>query len=314
MSSEFSRIRRLEARFRTESEAVLLAIGDDCAVLAPSVHPRVWTVDSAVAGVHFTPQLMSLEEVGYRAFMAAASDVAAMGGRAIAALSALILPRELDDEQLDQLTRGLARAAAECSCPIVGGNLSRGGELSLTTSVLGECPRGVLTRAGARVGDGLYVSGTLGGAALGLRALQRGADQSRFQAAISRFRAPRARLDLALELATLASAAIDLSDGLQQDLGHLCAASGVGARVELRALPLLPEAEGAARELGCDAYTLAVTGGEDYELLFTAAASLPPTLATRIGTIVEAGAGVSFVDAEGRPVALRGGFDHFAES
>jgi thiamine-monophosphate kinase len=314
MSSEFARIAQLEALFRRSSPDISLAIGDDCAVLAPSAHRRVWTVDSAVENVHFSRAFMALGAIAYRSFMAAASDVAAMGGRAVGALSALTLPSSFSDDELMELASGLVRAADACACPIVGGNLARGRELSLTTTVLGECATAVATRAGARVGDGLFVSGPLGGAALGLSALSRGhGDDARYRAAIACFLAPRARLDLAHQLANVASAAIDVSDGLAQDLAHLCEASGVGALVEADRLPLLADAAALARELDRDAIALALGGGEDYELLFTAAPDqVPAALGTRIGTIVNRDRGLSVLDAQGRALPLAPGFDHFA--
>lgn len=303
VSGEFTRIAQIEALLKRASNRVLLGIGDDCAVLAPSPYPQVWTTDAAVEEVHFSRSFMSLEQIGFRAFMAAASDVAAMGGRAVAALSALILPVAFSDEELHTLVRGIARAADACHCPVIGGNLARGRELSLTTSVLGECSKRVVTRSGARVGDGVYVTGALGGSALGLHALRAGRDGARFLA-------PRARLDVASQLAEVASAAIDISDGTLQDLSHLCASSGVGARLEVVALPLEAGALEAARALNVDAVELALNGGEDYELLFTS--SQTPSWATRIGSIVAAG--LEVVEPDGSLRALGHGFDHFAGS
>jgi thiamine-monophosphate kinase len=299
---EFTRIARIEALLKRVSNDVLVGIGDDCAVLAPSPHPRVWTVDAAVEGVHFSRAIMTLEDVGFRSFMAAASDVAAMGGRAVAALSALILPPALSDDELHQLVDGLARASDACACPIVGGNLARGSELSLTTTVIGECAGRVITRSGARVGDHVYVSGTLGGSALGLHALLAGRRDC-----AEKYLAPRARLDLAEQLAQVASAAIDISDGTLQDLGHLCAASGVGARLDSASLPL--ECAEIARGLGLDPVSLALEGGDDYELLFSSPHDVP--WATRIGSILE-GAGVQVLEVSGHARRASRGFDHFS--
>ncbi len=304
MTGEFSRIARIEALLKRASNDVLVGIGDDCAVLAGSPYPRVWTVDSAVQDVHFARGIMTLEDVGYRSFMAAASDVAAMGGRAVAALSALTLPSAMSDEELHQLVTGLARAADACACPIVGGNLARGRELSLTTSVLGECAGRVITRKGACVGDHVYVTGTLGGSALGLHALLAGRREC-----AEKYLAPKARLDLASLVAEAASAAIDISDGTLQDLGHLCAASGVGARVHADWLPL--ESAELARGLGLDPTSLALEGGDDYELLFTSSQELG--WATRIGVITREEA-VHVLEPDGHPRRTSRGFDHFAGS
>jgi thiamine-monophosphate kinase len=316
MSSEFARIAQIEAILRRESREVSLSIGDDCAVLSPSDKSRVWTVDAAVESVHFSRDYMALDDIAYRAFMAAASDVAAMGGRCVAALSALILPAAFSDAELTSLVTGLARAADLCGCPIVGGNLARGRELSLTTSVLGECPGQVITRSGAREGDGIFVTGALGGAALGFAALSsgRGAEAG-FAREIEQFLRPRARLDCAAALARVATAAIDISDGLMQDLAHLCNASLVGARVEASALPLLAGFAEAARALSLDPIALALDGGEDYQLLFTAPRTeVPDELAHWIGTITDQDQGVRVLDAAGNERPHGRGFDHFAES
>jgi thiamine-monophosphate kinase len=309
MATEFERIARLRRVFaRAPNPGVLEGIGDDAAVLAPSSHTKVWTVDTAVEGVHFDRAFMTPEQVGYRAFMAAASDVAAMGARAVAALSALVLPGGMDDADFDGLITGLARAAEECACPIVGGNLARGRELSLTTSVLGECRGKPVLRSGAQPGDGIFVTGPIGGAGLGLWALRAGRARERaFSQAASCFLSPRARLDIAEAVAREAHASIDISDGLAQDLLHLCRASGVHARLDMEAIPVLPGFDEAARSVGADPYELILGGGEDYELLFTA--SDAPT-GTRIGRIEAGEPGVS-VHAWGRPVQLAKGFDHF---
>jgi thiamine-monophosphate kinase len=308
--SEFERIARLRALFEQPSADVQLGIGDDCAVLAPSAHPRVWTVDAAVAGVHFDLAFMAPGDVGYRAFMSAASDLAAMGARAVAALSSLVLPEAIGDRELDALAGGLARAAEACRCPIVGGNLARGHELSVTTSLLGECGARVVTRTGARPGELVYVSGPLGGAALGLALLSRGVQQPD-AAACAAFLAPRARLDVAALLAAHASAAIDVSDGLHADLHHLCEASGVGARLELARIPTLPGFAALARQLGLDPLALIAGGGDDYELLFTAPAGVPAELGVAIGEVTREPE-IVLLDAAGAPFAPgRAGFDHF---
>ena len=175
MATEFDRIARLSQAFRSApNDRVALGIGDDAAVLNSNARPTVWTIDSAVEGVHFSRTFMGLADIGYRAFMAAASDVAAMGGRAVGALCAWVLPADLSEADFDELSSGVARAAELCNCPVIGGNLARGSELSLTTTVLGESPGPLALRSGARPGDALFVSGPVGAAALGLSALRAG--------------------------------------------------------------------------------------------------------------------------------------------
>ncbi|MFT3921259.1 MAG: thiamine-phosphate kinase [Myxococcales bacterium] len=314
MASEFERIALLQKWFQRDAgERVALGIGDDAAVLNPSSRNGVWTVDSAVEGVHFSRAFMGLEDIGYRAFMAAASDVAAMGGRAVGALCAWVLPEALSDAEFEQLSRGVREAADTCECAIIGGNLARGRELSLTTTVLGECHGPVALRSGARVGDTLFVTGPLGAAALGLRALQRGSTPDvRFEACRTRFLRPRARLDIAEKVAARARACIDVSDGLAQDLHHLCSASGVSAVVELDALPRPAGMAQLAQELGVACEAMLLSGGEDYELLFTANQTrVPPELGIPIGRIEAGDARITVLDTQGNPVALPAGFDHF---
>jgi thiamine-monophosphate kinase len=312
VSTEHERIARIRELFARPSPQILLGIGDDCAALAPSALPQIASVDAAIEGVHFSRAFMRDEEIGYRALMAAASDIAAMGGGARAALCALGLPAALDDAAFEALLRGLAEAADELSFPIVGGNLARARELSLTITVLGECSGTPVTRSGARPGDGLFLTGSVGGAALGLCALRRdGSRATRFAQPIACFLRPRARLDLASQLVHCASAAIDVSDGLAQDLAQLCQASAVGAQLELARVPRLAGFEQLARELGQDPDQLVLGGGEDYELLFSASpAQVPAGVATRIGTI-ELGSSVRVIDADGRQRAGVAGFDHF---
>ncbi len=313
MATEHERIERIRSLLQRPSPVVEVGIGDDCAVLSEARGPRVWTIDSAVEGVHFRRDRMSLDAIAYRSFMAAASDIAAMGARATAALSALTLPSGLSDNELDALLAGLARAADECACPIVGGNLSRGSELSLTATVLGEPHGKALLRSGARAGDGLFVTGCLGSAAVGMQALFAQRSEPEHQRYISAFLAPRARFDVAQALAAVASSAIDISDGLLQDAGHLCRASLRNAQIEIERIPRLSDFAGCVTALALDPLSTLVAGGEDYEILFTAAEDADlGTWATRIG-VIHAGTGeVVLRDADGRRCdATRAGFDHF---
>jgi thiamine-monophosphate kinase len=291
---------------------VVLGPGDDCAVLAPRRRRLLLTIDALVEGVHFRRAWLSPRALGRKLFAINASDLAAMGGTPLWCVVQITAPRRRAAADVAAITRALAAAARRAGATLVGGNLSRGAALAATLALVGAAPPRPLTRAGARPGDAVYVTGRLGDAALGLRALRRG----RGGAAARRWRAPTPRLAAGALLARrrLASAMIDVSDGLLQDLGHLCTASGVGARVELARLPC----SAAVRRAGV---ALALAGGEDYELLFTmpprreaalrrAAAGLGCPV-TRIGECT-AGAGIRVVDASGREVPCRAaGFDHF---
>lgn len=321
----------LRERFRSGESTIQVGIGDDAAVLAGSAEAWVSSVDASVEGVHFDLGYLGLEDVGYRAFQAAASDLAAMGATPLGALSALILPRALGDEQIEQLTMGQALASRECQCPIVGGNVSRGSELSLTTTVMGRCVR-PLCRGGARAGEEVWIVGSLGLAAAGLACLRlglgklpeerptaasrrlAGQGEARRQAireSIAAWRRPRALLQEGRELAQAASAGIDISDGLASDAAQLARASGVRIvidREQLRAALDSPLLE-ASRALRCSPLHFALYGGEDYALLATGPRARCPEFARAIGHVAR-GAG-AVLATPGILQPLERGFDHF---
>jgi thiamine-monophosphate kinase len=322
MGSEWSRIDMLRGVFGAAlapDAPVILGIGDDAAVLPPCPEPLVWTIDAAVEGVHFRRDLLSFADIGYRSMMAAASDLAAMGAAPLGVLSALVLPRELSDEELAALAGGQREAADALGTAVIGGNLARGGELSITTTALGLTPR-PLTRAGARTGDAIWLSGPVGLAGAGLALLLGGATIAGGQrseagrAAVAAFRRPRALLEAGLRARERATCAIDVSDGLAQDVGHIARASGVRAVLDAEAL-VSPELAKVASELGRDALHLALHGGEDYALVI----GLPPGEALagfrQIGRFEapSAAGGVALRRADGSVEALSPrGFDHFS--
>jgi thiamine-monophosphate kinase len=271
-------------------------IGDDAAVLAPSSEALVWTIDEQVERVHFRRDLCSFEDIGWRATMAAASDLAAMGARPLGALAAIVVPADIDDAALDAIARGQREACDVIGAKVVGGNLSRGDTLSIATTWLGSCERPML-RSGARVGDTVYVIGALGLASAGFKALSSAKTLDAPAEAITAWRRPRARITDGLRIASSATSCIDVSDGLAIDAGRIARASGVRVALDGSALRrCLHSATNIEDALG---------GGEDYALLFTSAS---PALegATRIG-VIESGVGVTL---DG--VAVSGGFDHFA--
>jgi thiamine-monophosphate kinase len=317
-SSELGRIEILTRMFGGASEGrVILGIGDDAAVLAPGSEPLVWTVDAAVEGVHFRRALLSLGDLGYRSTMAAASDLAAMGAEPMGVLAALVLPDDVDDADLEALARGQLEAVTALGTVVVGGNLARGGELSITTTVLGRAPAPLLRR-GARPGDTLWLSGPVGLAAAGLRFLTAAgplvADAAAL-ACVEAWRRPRARLAEGLALRGVARAAIDVSDGLARDVGHLARAAGVRAVIEVAAV-ISERLRAAAAELGVSAADLALFGGEDYAIACAVPAGTSLTGAVEVGWFEasESGAGeVVAVHADGSREPLRDrGFDHFA--
>jgi len=296
-------------------EGVVVGIGDDAAVLRPPPGELlVATVDAVVDGVHFG-RGFSPEDVGWKALAVNLSDVAAMGARPLWALVALSTPRREEPARLARIGRGIAACARAHRVAVVGGNVTRARQLSVTVTVLGSVrPDRVLRRSGARAGDALVVSGTLGDAALGLV-------PDAAPALARRQRRPAPRLALGRALAGIAHACIDVSDGLLQDLGHLCRASGVGASLRLSELPLSPAYRSGARRLR-DPFEPALSGGEDYELLAAVpvrrvpealrAARRARTPLAVVGSVV-AGARIQVARCGGglHPVRRRG-YDHLA--
>jgi thiamine-monophosphate kinase len=314
-SSELSRIDRLARIFGSFPPApgVLAAIGDDAAVLSPGSTKLVWTVDAAVEGVHFRREWLSLEDLGWRSLMAAASDLAAMGARPRGVLSALALPDNISDDELEAIARGQAEAAKALATAVIGGNLTRAAELSITTTVLGEAER-PLERSGARAGDVLAVSGELGLARAGVQALTRGDGSAETQAAIQIWRRPEARIGAGLAAARAAHAAIDISDGLSLDAFRMGSASHV--QVRLRERDVLqaagPRLAAAARALALSPLELALIGGEDYALLASFAGNEVPPGFVPIGRCAD-GQGLVLEAADGTERDLDPtGYDHFA--
>jgi len=303
---EFDAIRSLLARWGDRA----VGIGDDAAsVRVPRGDMLVVSVDTAVEGRHFKREWLSLRDAGYRATVAALSDIAAMAARPLGLLVALTLPEATPamlGATIAELGDAIGEAAHDAGAPILGGNLSSGGELSITTTVLGSA-FAPLARTGAREGDSVYVTGRLGGPLSALRAMERGYEVS--SAHRARFVRPSARIHEARWLADNgASAAIDVSDGLVADLRHLAAASGVGIAIDGALVP---------RESDVDLMT-ALESGEEYEIVVTTPSRFDErefsqrfSLAlTRIGRVESRDAGA--VRVRGADVASISGHDHFS--
>ncbi|KQX97123.1 thiamine-monophosphate kinase [Rhodanobacter sp. Root480] len=315
------RIRELTAQPRDD---VRLGIGDDAAVLAvPAGQELVVAIDTMVEGTHFLPGTAPAD-LGWKALAVNLSDLAAMGATPAWALLALTLPKA-DAAFVDGFAEGFAQLAQPHRLALVGGDTT-GGPLCISVAVHGFVPPGqALTRAGAQVGDEVLVTGTLGDALAGLYALREPPHDNVHQATlrqslIERLTRPEPRVAAGIALRGLASACVDISDGLLADLGHICSASGVGAELEAAQLPRSP----ALRELhGEDeSIQLALSGGDNYELCFTvppqrlaaALAALAETgcPVTRIGRIVE-GHDVRVRAVDGSPLTVTmKGWEHFA--
>jgi len=307
-ASEFSLIERYFSDLG-RGPGVDLTVGDDCALLRLEAGERLAaSVDTQVAGVHF-PVATAPADIGYRAVAAAASDLAAMGARPLAMTLALTMP-DADATWLGAFRQGLEEAVTGYALPLVGGDTTQG-PLAVSVQVLGALPADqALLRSGARVGDAVYVSGTLGDAAGALALLRDEWQPLPGHAAylLDRLNRPRARLGLGRELLGRATAAIDISDGLLADAGHIARASGVRVCIDPGLVPLSP----ALSSRGCRATVLrwALAGGDDYELCFSLGKTeRPPAGCTRIGR-VEAGAGVDC----GLEIDIAPGYQHFSAS
>jgi thiamine-monophosphate kinase len=315
---EFELIRRYfaAAPCAQAAEGVALGIGDDCALLdLPPGEQLAVSTDTLVAGVHF-PAACDAFLLGQRALAVSASDLAAMGATPLAFTLALTLPAT-DANWLRGFADGLGRMAAACGLALVGGDTTRG-PLSLTLTLFGRVPRGqALTRSGAQPGDLLCVGGSLGDAAGALPLVlgERRAAPAIAAPLLQRYWAPQPQLALGQSLRGKATAALDISDGLLADCGHIASASGVALFIERELLPLsAPLLALAGREA---AQVCALSGGDDYRLAFTLPPALLPTLQrdwpelALIGR-VEAGAGVQLLDAQGRSVEMpTRGYQHF---
>ncbi len=291
----------LRAHTGAERGDVVLGIGDDAAVVRPRAgHDLVLCTDTLVAGVHF-PNDTPADAVGHKALAVNLSDLAAMGAEPTWALLNLTLP-EPDADWVTAFARGLGALAGRFGVQLIGGDTTRG-PLSISVQVAGEVPSGgALRRGTAQVSDALFVSGPLGDAALALKKVQRG--DAVPPALRDRLDRPEPRIECGLKLRGVASSAIDVSDGLLTDLARLLHGTGLGATIDVEALPRSTAFVAEGGVVGMQLY-----GGDDYELLFSAPADA--AVGVRIGT-VEATPGVVCVDRAGRPLVIEGkGYDAF---
>ena len=322
---EFELIAR---HFKRPVRRAALGVGDDCALLSPRPGMQLAvSSDMLVEGRHFFPDV-DPEALGHKALAVNLSDLAACGAEPLAFTLALALPHA-DDAWLAAFAKGLFALADAHGCELVGGDTTRG-PLNICITVFGEVPTGqALLRSGAKVGDDIYVSGHLGDARLALEALQGhiALPPEALAAARLRLEQPTPRVALGLALRGVASSALDVSDGLLGDLGHILRASGTGACIDTsKTMNLIAASAYSISTRGqIDTELLhqcTLAGGDDYELAFTApvarraavaaAAQASGTPVTRIGRI-EAEPGLRLVDAQGRPVVQRyASFDHFA--
>jgi thiamine-monophosphate kinase len=332
---ELELIRRIrEGGGGAPAAGVPVGIGDDAAVL--SVTPGsslLATTDLVIEDVHFRRAWATPADIGWKAMAVNLSDIAAMGGIPRWALIGLAVPGDTPAADVERFYGGLREAASPHGVTVVGGDTSqspRGWFINVT--LLGEHPGRPQLRSTARAGDAVAVTGALGRSAAGLTLLEMGADEARrhglpdalVDEVASAHLRPRARVAEGrwLGAAPAVHAMLDCSDGLATDLGHICRESAVGARVALDLVPIASGAEAAARALGHDPVQWATSGGEDYELLLTCDPAEVERLSTAfrkstgtpltvIGEIEAGKSGIVWLDADGNPVALPAGFEHF---
>jgi thiamine-monophosphate kinase len=332
---EFGLIDRIRARRTAHSDDVVLGIGDDCAVLRRGPVLEVLTTDCLVEGTHYEPGWMTMKDIGWKAMAVNVSDVAAMGGHPGHALVTLFLPDGYTTAELDGLYEGMEECGEQMGVTIVGGDIVRiDGPFAVSIVLSGICERDQLVlRSGARDGDVIAVTGSLGEASVGLRMLKEGKGDigagdrpdagAHVRACLDRFIRPMPRLKEARTITRglLPSSMIDISDGLLSDLWHVLEASNVGAVLDAGQIPV---GQGVLDYLDGDreaSISQALSGGEDYELLFSIdcrheedlpeIASKLGTDITPIGKITAKGSGMKLSGSGGERDVGRSGFDHF---
>lgn len=323
---EFGLIEQVR-RLAVKGRGVNLGIGDDAAWVQTALGSCLVTADLLIEGIHFDLKWTSLYALGHKTLAVNMSDIAAMGGTPAYLILSLGIPSTFESNHVEELYRGIRSLATKNRVSVVGGDTSIAKSLLISACLMGHPGARPVTRGGARMGDDIYVTGTLGDSALALKLLRRKSPrlkQPLGKFLLSRHHFPTARIQAGYLLARekLARAMIDVSDGLLQDLGHICTASRVGAILMEERLPL----SRAYRSLaGDDGTGHALFGGEDYELLFCARQSDRPKLSrmqklvdvpiTRIGYCVQARDGIVVLDRKGQRVSFRTtGHDHFLKS
>ncbi|HUT02470.1 MAG TPA: thiamine-phosphate kinase [bacterium] len=330
------------------SEGIIVGPGDDAAIIAPTPgEALVISTDAVVEDVHFRLEWATGFLLGSKSLLSSISDIFAMGARPQACLVSLGLSSRIDPLFVEDLFEGMLKGAGRLGASIVGGNITRSDKVFIDMTVTGlVAPGAAITRAGAEVGDAIYVTGCLGGAALAAECLfggrmDKGAlikvesflrddmaepqgDDAAQIALLSRFFAPpiRAQESLTLAAARICTSMIDISDGIGSDLREVCCESEVGAEIEIDSIPVFDRVPGSAAIKESDMLELAISGGEDYELLFTVRQADELRLhrlfrtndlcrITKIGRITPSSAGLVFLDKNGRQSGGFTGFDHF---
>jgi thiamine-monophosphate kinase len=318
---EFGLIERVRRAAPTNRD-VRLGIGDDAAWVRTKSESFLVTTDLLLEGIHFDLSWISLSDLGYKTLAVNLSDIAAMGGIPAYLTLSLGIPSHFASKDLDSFYRGIKSLALAHNVAVIGGDTSLADKFVISACLIGHAPHRPITRSGAKVTNDIYVTGTLGDSALGLQLLRRNLAKRKGAAfLLARHHKPTPRLGVGALLARkqLATAMIDVSDGLLQDLGHICKASLIGARIWAETLPLSKTYRAFA---GKNETRYALVGGEDYELLFSARQRDRQLIRelqrhvkvplTRIGSCVSADQGIVCLDPSGKPMSLpMTGHDHF---
>jgi thiamine-monophosphate kinase len=319
IGGEFELIQRLSKLIPADNNEVVKGIGDDAAVLRIAPEPAPYllvTTDMLVENHHFCRTWSAPEQIGVKAAECNLSDIAAMGGVPQWMFASISLPEDIDVAWVENMYRGIARSCQTHKVVLLGGDTTRGENITINITLLGRVePDRLCLRSAARPGDLIMVTGTLGASAAGCALLNKGKQPSKYL--MEKHLTPTCRLDISGQIAFHANAMIDISDGLGPETRHICTQSNVGARIYARDIPIHEEVRTAARLLRVDPLEWALSGGEDFELLFTIAPEKLDPLGTcktalfKIGEITDAAAGIVLIESSGRAMGLPGGYDHF---
>lgn len=323
MKKEFEFINWLKSQTSSQQSNLIAGIGDDAAILLPQQNQEILiSTDLLAEDIHFKIDYIPANLLGHKALAVNLSDIAAMGGVPTYFLLSIACPKTLSDEFISEMLVSMLQLAKQHQVILIGGDTSASvDKLLLNITILGNCPRGKsLKRSGAKAGDEIYITGQIGGSALGFKLLQDGKRisdlnlTSQEQLALLAHLQPQPRLAISQSLCTqqIANSMIDISDGLSSDLGHICEQSNVGAIIDSSLLPVFPNAS----------LEQALNGGEDYELLFTVspnnvaklkalATGFPNIVITKIGTITESLERLIVIGSNPVPLLAKG-YDHFA--
>lgn len=320
IGGEFALIDRLARCSPTTHADLLTGIGDDAAVIDGTFvngdHLLV-TTDMLVESSHFRCDWATPEQIGIKSVACNVSDIAAMGGRPTFMFVSLALAAETEVSWVESLYRGMADACRRYGVVLAGGDTTHGEAVTINITLLGRVsPGNLCLRSHARPGDLLCVSGHLGGAAAGLAMLAAGMDPPRMLK--EKHLAPECRLDVSTIIAPLAHAMIDISDGLAAEVNHICDQSGTGAEIVVTEIPTHHSTRDAARRTGKDPIDFALSGGEDFELLYSISARNKQQLEQRdvevmvVGRVTDAASGRTLLMPDGNRVPLAGGYNHFS--